>query len=75
MDRGNGQVRLNSLGHGVIIMVILNLSVVKASASIYNLFNWWSSKVNGNVGIFKVSYSYNIIMQTQLASHNLQHHH
>lgn len=45
MDRGNGQVRLNSLGHGVIIMVILNLSVVKASVSIDNLFTGRAQKL------------------------------
>ena len=40
MDRGNGQVRLNSLGHNdVIILVTLDLSLVKAPVSINNLFN------------------------------------
>ena len=39
MDRGNGQVRLSLLGHTVIILVILDLSVVKAPVSVSCLFN------------------------------------
>ena len=75
MDRGNGQVRLNSLGHAKLCKKFGYFSFVIAPDSIKNLFNWraqtYFTRLIPSVRIFMVSYhndNFNNVNLTSLLS-------